>query len=74
MWTRIKAALTSRFLIQLNYKSGNFVRLWFFKFVVNGTNITWVCCPGNQILMHGGEHIESAHVIKTSRRIFSYED
>lgn len=65
-----------RSLVQINYKSGNSVKLWFNKFTITYkdekiSSIEWKLSNENQkIVWIGVDEIESAVVLKRGRSIF----
>lgn len=63
--------LKKRYLIQINYKSGNSIKLWFKNFTVNSNNrgitsVSWDLYSKNKKILHMGvDEIESVFIIKT---------
>lgn len=70
----IKNLLTTKYLVEINYKSGIKKRLWFyyFQFTTVGPSITITYLTVRQkILFLGVDYIESCYVVRTKKRFFN---
>ena len=64
--------LTTKYLIQINYKSGISMKFWTYSFEINNGSITWesVYQRGKKPLLIGVDNIESVYIIKTRKGLY----
>lgn len=72
MLNLFKRLLTTKYLIQVNYKSGISMKFWVYKFSMTNTEkAEWIPVYNKSAMLIGINNIESVYCLKIRKRLYN---